>query len=40
MNKAIVAIGLGLALSGAAFAQEKSAKEQLVGAWTASRCYQ
>ncbi|MGY3407870.1 hypothetical protein ACVWZV_003983 [Bradyrhizobium sp. GM5.1] len=34
MNKAIVAIGLGLALSGAAFAQEKSAKEQLVGAWT------
>ncbi|MCK1687362.1 lipocalin-like domain-containing protein [Bradyrhizobium sp. 145] len=34
MNKAIVAIGLGLALSVAAFAQEKSAKEQLVGAWT------
>jgi hypothetical protein len=34
MNKALVAVGLGLALSGAAFAQQKSAKEQIVGAWT------
>jgi hypothetical protein len=34
MNKAVVAVGLGLALSGAAFAQQKSAKEQIVGAWT------
>ncbi|WP_156180741.1 hypothetical protein [Bradyrhizobium sp. LTSPM299] len=34
MNKAIIAIGLGLALSSAAFAQQKSAKEQIVGAWT------
>jgi hypothetical protein len=34
MNRAIIAIGLGLALSGAAFAQQKSAKEQIVGAWT------
>ncbi|WP_156949099.1 MULTISPECIES: lipocalin-like domain-containing protein [unclassified Bradyrhizobium] len=34
MNKAIIAIGLGLALSVAAFAQQNSAKEQLVGAWT------
>ena len=34
MNKAFVAVGLGLALSGAAFAQQKSAKEQIVGAWT------
>jgi hypothetical protein len=34
MNKALVAIGLGLALSGAAFAQQKPAKEQIVGAWT------
>jgi Lipocalin-like domain len=34
MNKALAAAGLGLALSGAAFAQQKSAKEQIVGAWT------
>ena len=34
MNKAFVAIGLGLALSGVAFAQQKSAKEEIVGAWT------
>jgi hypothetical protein len=35
MNKAlVVAVGLGLALSGAAFAQQKPAKEQIVGAWT------
>jgi hypothetical protein len=34
MNKALVAVGLGLALSGVAFAQQKSAKEQIVGAWT------
>jgi hypothetical protein len=34
MNKALVAVGLGLALSGAAFAEQKSAKEQIVGAWT------
>ena len=33
MNKAVAA-GLGLALSGVAFAQQKSAKEQIVGAWT------
>ena len=34
MNKALVAVGLGLALSGAAFAQQKTAKDQIVGAWT------
>ena len=34
MNKALVAVGLGLALSGVASAQQKSAKEQIVGAWT------
>jgi hypothetical protein len=34
MNKALVAVGLSLALSGAAFAQQKTAKEQIVGAWT------
>jgi hypothetical protein len=34
MNKALVAVGLGLALPGAAFAQQKPAKEQIVGAWT------
>ena len=33
MNKALVAVGLGLALSGAAFAQQKTAKDQIVGAW-------
>jgi hypothetical protein len=33
MNKVLVAVGLGLALSGAAFAQQKSTKEQIVGAW-------
>ena len=34
MNKALVAVGLGLAVSGAAFVQQKTAKEQIVGAWT------
>lgn len=34
MNKALVAVGLGLALSGPAFAQQKAAKEQIVGTWT------
>jgi Lipocalin-like domain len=34
MKKVLVALGLGLALSGAAFAQQKSAKEQIVGTWT------
>ena len=34
MNKAFLAIGLCLGLSGVAFAQQKSAKEQIVGAWT------
>ena len=34
MNKALVALGLGLALSGVAFAQQKPAKEQIVGTWT------
>lgn len=34
MNTALVAAGFGLALSGAAFAQQKTAKEQIVGAWT------
>jgi Lipocalin-like domain len=34
MNKALVAVGLCLALSGTAFAQQKTAKELIVGAWT------
>ena len=34
MNRAIIAIGLGLALLNAALAQQGSAKEQIVGAWT------
>jgi len=34
MNKALVAVALGLAVSGTASAQQKSAKEQIVGAWT------
>jgi hypothetical protein len=34
MNKVILAMGLALALSGIAFAQEKTAREQIVGAWT------
>src|SRR3981189_241190 len=34
MNKAFVVIGLGLVLSGAAFAQQKSVKEEIVGAWS------
>jgi hypothetical protein len=34
MNKAFVAIGLGLALSSVAFAQQRSAKEEIVGAWS------
>jgi hypothetical protein len=34
MNKAFLAIPLCLALSGVAFAQQKSAREQIVGAWT------
>jgi hypothetical protein len=33
MTKAFLAVGLSLALSGVAFAQQKSAKEQIVGAW-------
>jgi len=34
MNKAFVAIGLGLALSDGAFAQQKPPREEIVGAWT------
>jgi hypothetical protein len=34
MNKFFAAVGLGLALSGAAFAQQKSAKEEIVSAWS------
>ena len=34
MNKALVAVGLSFALTGAAFAQQKTAKEHIVGAWT------
>ena len=34
MTKTLVAIGLSLALSSSAFAQQKSAKEEIVGAWT------
>jgi hypothetical protein len=34
MNRAFIAIALGFALSGTAFAQQKSVKEQIVGAWT------
>lgn len=34
MNRIFLAIGLGLAVSGAAFAQQKTAKDQIVGAWT------
>jgi Lipocalin-like domain len=34
MNKAFLAIGFCLVLSGVALAQEKSAKDQIVGAWT------
>lgn len=34
MIKALFAIGLSLALSVAAFAQQKSTKEQIVGAWS------
>jgi hypothetical protein len=34
MNEALIAVGLSLALSGAAFAQQKTAREQIVGAWT------
>jgi len=34
MKRAFVVVGLSLALSGVAFAQQKSAKEQIVGAWT------
>jgi hypothetical protein len=33
VKKAFLAIGLGLTLSGVAFAQQNSAKEQIVGAW-------
>ena len=32
--KTVLAIGLALALSSVAFAQQKPAKEQIVGAWT------
>ena len=34
MNKAILAIGVGLTLLGVAFAHQKTAREQIVGAWT------
>jgi hypothetical protein len=34
MKEIFVALGFGLAVSGAAFAQQKTAKEQIVGAWT------
>jgi hypothetical protein len=34
MNRFFVAVGLGFALSGAAFAQQKSAKDEIVGAWS------
>jgi Lipocalin-like domain len=34
MKRAFVVLALSLALSGVAFAQQKSAKEQIVGAWT------
>jgi hypothetical protein len=34
MTKTLVAIGLCLAASSAAFAQQKSVKEEIVGAWT------
>jgi hypothetical protein len=34
MKKIFVAIGLSVALSSPAFSQQKSAKEELVGAWT------
>lgn len=34
MNRIVAAIGLYLALCGVAFAQQKSMKEQIVGAWT------
>src|SRR5436190_11183057 len=34
MNRVFVIVWLVVALSGAAFAQQKSAKEQIVGAWT------
>src|SRR5215212_4124857 len=34
MNRTLVAVTVGVALSSGAFAQQKSAKEQIVGAWT------
>lgn len=34
MNKAVIVAGFCLALSGIAYAQQKPAKEQIVGAWT------
>ena len=34
MKKTLVTVALSLALSSLAFAQQKSAKEELVGAWT------
>jgi hypothetical protein len=34
VKRAMISLGLGLALSGAAFGQQKLAKEQIVGAWT------
>jgi hypothetical protein len=33
MKKALVAVGIGVALSGAALAQQKTVQEQIVGAW-------
>src|SRR5262245_49296587 len=34
MVRTLIALGLGVALAGAASAQQKSAKEQIVGAWS------
>jgi hypothetical protein len=34
MKTFFVAVGISFALSGAAFAQQKSTKEEIVGAWT------
>src|SRR3954462_12901323 len=33
MNRTLVAVTVGVALSSGAFAQQKSTKEQIVGAW-------
>jgi hypothetical protein len=34
MTKLLLAIGMSLALSGAALAQQNSTREQIVGAWS------